>query len=152
MHVENRICHDSDKLRELSAEHALLRSYQHERTQKTPPCAISRRPRMRRPEQLLQKRPQSLSWGSNYLGGQDCDRSQSSSRYDQSSRYGRPKNMPVDGPSYLVRRTDGKRKIGYGTYVLRNYRCLWTGPKQRQNKIFSLPPHFFAFHKIYFSL
>ena len=50
MHVENRSCQDSDKLRELSAKHALLRSYQHERTQKTPPCAISRRPLTRRPD------------------------------------------------------------------------------------------------------
>ncbi len=62
MHVENRSRQDSDKLRELSAEHALLRSYQHEGKQKTPPCAISRRPRTPRPEQLLQKRHQPFSW------------------------------------------------------------------------------------------
>ena len=66
MHVENRSRKDSDKLCELSAEHALLRSYQHERKQKTPPCAISRRPRTRRPEQLLQKRHQSFSFGPRF--------------------------------------------------------------------------------------
>jgi hypothetical protein len=31
--------------------------------------------------------------------------------------------MPVDGPSYLVGRTDA-RVTSQGT----NYRCLWTGP------------------------
>ena len=116
MHIENRSCQDSDKLRELSAKCALLRSYQHERTQTTPPCAISRRPRKRRPEQLLQKRPQSFSWGSNYLGGQDCDRPQSfrgmirvRSTYD----FWRPKNTPrlwTDHHTWWGGQTEGTTK------------------------------------------
>jgi hypothetical protein len=57
--------------RSVRAEHALPRSYQHERTRKTPPCAVSWRPQTQRPVQLLHKHPQSLLSGSNYLGGQD---------------------------------------------------------------------------------
>ena len=39
----------------------------------------------------------------------------------------RQKNMPVDGPSYLVGRTDKKVLTMFCSGT--NYRCLWTGPK-----------------------
>jgi hypothetical protein len=35
--------------------------------------------------------------------------------------------MPVDGPSYLVGRTDEKVLTMFWSSI--NYRCLWTGPK-----------------------
>jgi hypothetical protein len=40
----------------------------------------------------------------------------------------RQKNIPVDGPSYLVGRTDEKVLTMFCSGT--NYRCLWTGPKE----------------------
>jgi len=121
MHVENRSRQDIDKLRELSAEHALLQSYQHERKQKTPPCAISWRPRTQRPENYCR------SVTNHFRLDSDFERN-----FYQSSRYVRfleDKSMPVDGPSYLVGRTDARVRTMFcqGT----NYQCLWTGPKNQ---------------------
>jgi hypothetical protein len=41
----------------------------------------------------------------------------------------RQENMPVDGPSYLVGRTDKKVLTMFCSGT--NYQCLWTGPYTR---------------------
>ena len=112
MHVENRSHQDSDKLRELSAKHALLRSYQHERKQKTLPCAISQRPRTQRPEQLLQKRHQSFAFGPRFRACGTCDEQK---LFYQSSRY-----VSVTNKNNFIRVR--------GTYDFwrPNILCLWT--------------------------
>ncbi len=53
--------------------------------------------------------------------------------------------MPVDGPSYLVGRTDEKEKVLNMFWSSTNYRCLWTGPENPAKNVFSALPDLIFF-------
>ncbi len=51
----------------------------------------------------------------------------------------RQKKMPVDGPSYLVGKTDEKVLTMFCSGT--NYRCLWTGPEMEYKPSLKVESH-----------